>query len=278
MGVVRIPLRAALGRLRPLVTGVLVGAFSLAQPPSSIAFPTDGPPERGHAYMGMGVAVHDGHGGLPAEPRTTQTEGVDVASYQGDVAWSTLSAAGVGWAYSKATEGTYYKNPYFSSQYRGAYDAGLIHGAYHFATPDTTSGATQAAYFVDRGGSWTGDGRTLPGVLDIEWNPYGAACYGKSKSEMVSWVRDFLTTYKQLTGRAAVIYTATSWWTDCTGDYSGFAADNPLWIARYAATPGPLPAGWSTHTMWQYTSSGATVGDHDRFNGSLDKVRALATG
>ncbi|MFD9002263.1 lysozyme [Streptomyces sp. NPDC059582] len=278
MGVVRIPLRAAVGRLRLLVTGMLVGALSVLQPPSSIASSTDGSLERGHAYMGVGVEVHDGHGGLPAGLRSTQTEGVDVASYQGDVAWSTLAAGGVGWAYSKATEGTYYKNPYFSPQYRGAYDAGLIHGAYHFATPDTTSGATQAAYFVDRGGSWSGDGRTLPGVLDIEWNPYGDACYGKSKTEMVSWIRDFLTTYKQLTGRAAVIYTATNWWTDCTGNYSGFAADNQLWIARYASTPGPLPAGWSTHTMWQYTSSGTTVGDHDRFNGSLDKVRALATG
>jgi lysozyme len=30
--------------------------------------------------------------------------------------------------------------------------------------------------------------------------------------------------------------------------------------------------------MWQYTSSGPTVGDHDKFNGALDRVRALANG
>ncbi|MEV5084844.1 lysozyme, partial [Streptomyces sp. NPDC056159] len=49
-------------------------------------------------------------------------------------------------------------------------------------------------------------------------------------------------------------------------------------IARYASTAGTLPAGWGYYTMWQYTSSGPTVGDHDRFNGALDRVKALANG
>ncbi len=174
--------------------------------------------------------------------------------------------------------GTYYKNPYYTQQYNGSYDVGMIRGAYHFATPDTASGAAQAGYFVDNGGRWSKDGRTLPGVLDIEWNPYGDACYGKTQSQMVSWIRDFLNTYKARTGRDAVIYTSTSWWKQCTGNHTGFAANNPLWVARYASTVGELPAGWPTYTMWQYTSSGPIVGDHNRFNGGLDRVRALAEG
>jgi GH25 family lysozyme M1 (1,4-beta-N-acetylmuramidase) len=228
--------------------------------------------------MGMGVPAHDGVHGLPGDTRASQTEGVDVSSHQGDVAWSTLWSSGVKWAYAKATEGTYYTNPYYAQQYNGSHTVGMIRGAYHFATPDTTSGATQADYFVDHGGGWSRDGRTLPGALDIEWNPYGAACYGKTPSAMVTWIRDFLNQYKARTGREAVIYTATSWWTQCTGNYAGFGASNPLWIARYAATVGTLPAGWSHHTMWQYTSTGPTVGDHDRFNGALDRVQALAHG
>jgi GH25 family lysozyme M1 (1,4-beta-N-acetylmuramidase) len=95
---------------------------------------------------------------------------------------------------------------------------------------------------------------------------------------MVSWIADFLNTYRARTGRNAVIYTATSWWTQCTGNYGGFASADPLWIARYAADPGTLPAGWAYYTMWQYTSSGPTVGDHDKFNGALDRVQALANG
>lgn len=235
-------------------------------------------PARGSAHLGMGVVRHDGRGGLPREDRAAQTEGVDVSSHQGNVDWSGLWNSGVKWAYAKATEGTYYKNPYFAQQYNGSYNVGMIRGAYHFATPDTSTGAAQADYFVNNGGGWSRDGRTLPGALDIEWNPYGAACFGKSQSAMVSWIREFLDRYRARTGRDAVIYTATSWWTQCTGNYGGFGASNPLWIARYNTTPGTLPAGWGYQTMWQYTSSGPIVGDHNKFNGALDRVVALANG
>ncbi|CAM5462054.1 Lysozyme OS=Streptomyces alboniger OX=132473 GN=CP975_24205 PE=3 SV=1 [Streptomyces alboniger] len=265
-------------RLSP--AGVLLAALSalsllLTLPTAARA---DDVPPRGSARLGQGVIEHDGQGGRPSGGDATQTEGVDVSSHQGNVAWQTLWNSGVRWAYVKATESTSYKNPYFTQQYTGSYNVGMIRGAYHFATPDTSSGAAQATYFASNGGGWSRDGRTLPGALDIEWNPYGAACFGKSQSAMVSWIRDFLTTYKARTGRDAVIYTATSWWKQCTGDYSGFGASNPLWIARYNTSPGELPAGWGFHTMWQYTSSGPTVGDHNKFNGALDRVQALANG
>ncbi|MFJ5157543.1 GH25 family lysozyme, partial [Streptomyces sp. NPDC088353] len=98
-------------------------------------------PARGSAYMGMGVLAHDGRSGMPVTRKATRTEGVDVSSYDGNVAWSTLWSSGVKWADTKATEGTYYTNPYFKQQYKGSYNVGMIRGAYHFATPDTSSGA-----------------------------------------------------------------------------------------------------------------------------------------
>ncbi|MEV2250079.1 lysozyme [Streptomyces sp. NPDC050147] len=250
----------------------------LTLPGAAQAADGDDTPARGSARMGQGVVEHDGQGSLPPSGDAVQTEGVDVSSHQGNVAWSTLWNSGVKWSYVKATEGTYYKNPYFAQQYNGSYNVGMIRGAYHFATPDTSTGAAQANYFVDNGGGWSRDGKTLPGALDIEWNPYGAACFGKSQSAMVTWIRDFLNQYRARTGRHAVIYTATSWWKQCTGNYGGFAVNNPLWIARYNTSPGELPAGWGFHTMWQYTSSGPTVGDHNKFNGALDRVVALANG
>ncbi|MFI2424109.1 lysozyme [Streptomyces sp. NPDC018955] len=270
--------RSGLPRIRALATAgaVLLALVSLPRT-AAAAESAPGAPPRGSARMGAGVLAHDGRGGLPSV-RAARTEGVDVSSHQGDVAWTTLWNSGVRWAYTKATEGTYYTNPYHSQQYGGSYDVGMVRGSYHFGTPDTASGSAQADYFVDRGGGWSADGRTLPGVLDIEWNPYGDACYGKSPSAMVSWIRDFLDQYRYRTGRNAVLYTATSWWRQCTGDYAGFAATTPLWIARYASTVGELPAGWDTYTMWQYTSTGPTVGDHDLFNGTPDGVRAFALG
>ncbi|CAL9603197.1 lysozyme [Streptomyces sp. NPDC050585] len=269
------------GTTRTAVATALLAvlALLLTLPGAANAADKPGKPPRGSARMGMGVPAHDGVGGIPpADPYATQTEGVDVSSHQGNVNWPALWTSGVKWAYVKATEGTYYKNPYFPQQYNGSYDIGMIRGAYHFATPDTTSGAAQADYFVNNGGGWSRDGKTLPGALDIEWNPYGSACYGKTQAGMVSWIRDFLARYKYRTGRDAVIYTATSWWKQCTGNYGGFGATNPLWIARYNTTVGELPAGWPYYTMWQYTSTGPIVGDHNRFNGAYDRVQALANG
>ncbi|MFH9724157.1 lysozyme [Streptomyces sp. NPDC017254] len=267
------------------LAGAALAALALLLPLAGHAGAAQDPgvrqvPARGTASMGMGVLAHDGQDSFPGgvSAQAVQTEGVDVSSHQGNVAWSTLWNSGVKWAYVKATEGTYYKNTSFNQQYTGSYDVGMIRGTYHFATPDTTTGAAQADYFVNNGGGWSKDGRTLPGVLDIEWNPYGATCYGKTQAGMVTWIRDFVNRYKARTGRDAVIYTATSWWTQCTGNSSAFASTNPLWIARYAATVGELPAGWQYYTMWQYTSSGPTVGDHNHFNGDLSRVQALANG
>ncbi|RFU86749.1 lysozyme [Streptomyces triticagri] len=268
-------------RSRLTAAGVLLAALSLlltVPGTAQAAASADDRPARGEARLGMGVVEHDGQGALPPEGLAATTEGVDVSGHQGNVDWPALWNSGVKWAYVKATEGTYYQNEYFGQQYNGSYDIGMIRGAYHFATPDSASGAAQANYFVDHGGGWSKDGKTLPGVLDIEWNPYGATCYGLSQSAMVDWIRDFTNTYKARTGRDAVIYTATSWWTECTGNYAGFGATNPLWVARYAEAPGTLPAGWDFHTMWQYTSTGPIVGDHNQFNGAYDRLQALANG
>ncbi|MER7775291.1 lysozyme [Streptomyces sp. NPDC096191] len=276
----RRPIAVASSHSRLLTTGVLLASQSLLLTLSAVPATAgdSGSPVRGTAYMGRGVLAHEGVQGRPVETRASQIEGVDVSSHQGNVAWSTLWKSGVKWAYVKATEGTSYRNPYFAQQYGGSYDTGMIRGAYHFATPDTSGGKAQADYFVDHGGAWSKDGKTLPGVLDIEYNPYGATCYGKTKTQMVSWIKSFVDRYEARTGREAAIYTSTNWWTQCTGNSSAFGASNPLWVARYASSVGALPAGWDFHTMWQYTSTGKTVGDHNKFNGSLDRVKALAKG
>ena len=202
--------------------------------------------------------------------------GIDVSSHQGRVNWSTYARQGKRFAYVKATEGTYYKNPYFRSQYTGSSDAGLIRGAYHFANPRRSSGKAQATYFVRNGGGWTADGRTLPGVLDIEYNPYaGGTCYGLTKKQMVAWVASFLAEYKRRTSRDAVIYTTTDWWTRCTGNSTRFSATNPLWAARYGTrTPGTLPGGWRWATFWQYSSIPI---DQNRFSSSYNRLVVLAT-
>ena len=64
--------------------------------------------------------------------------GLDVSSYQGNVNWTRWVARGKSFAYVKATQGTSYRNPYFSSQYTDSYYAGMVRGAYHYANPSRT--------------------------------------------------------------------------------------------------------------------------------------------
>lgn len=167
-----------------------------------------------------------------------------MSGYQGNVDWASYWNQGKRWAYTKASEGNYYTNPYFGQQYTGSYNQGFIRGAYHFATPNDTSGAAQAEYVVAHGGGWSGDGKTLPGMLDIEYNPYGATCYGLSQAAMRNWITDFLNRYQQLTSRDAVIYSTLDWWTTCTGNTAAF---------------------------------GFTI-DQNKFNGAIDRLQALALG
>ncbi len=203
--------------------------------------------------------------------------GMDVSNYQGNINWPATKAAGASFVYIKATESTTYQNAYFAQQYTGSYYAGLIRGAYHFALPDRSSGATQALYFLAHGGGWSADGHTLPPMLDLEYNPYGSnVCFNLTPSQMVAWVQDFSQTMYAHSGRYPVIYTTENWWDYCTNYNASFGSTNPLFIARYASTVGPMPAGWSYQSLWQYNDHGPFPGDADVFNGSASQLLAFS--
>jgi lysozyme len=264
----------------------LLSPAGAAPPPGSIESVDQHEADNNHA-MGSQIRRVEGDQSTPdsktraARPQglnadgvtaTATVAGIDVSSYQGNVDWNSYWGQGIRFAYVKATENTNYTNPYFAQQYNGSYNVGMVRGAYHFATPDTSSGAAQANYFVNHGGGWSSDGKTLPGALDMEYNPYGSTCYGKSKGAMTAWIKDFSDTYHSRTGKFPTIYSSTSWWSQCVdGD---FHSTNPLWVARYASSVGALPYNWSVYTFWQYSSSPI---DQDTFNGSYDRLVALAT-
>ena len=212
-------------------------------------------------------------------PTGTGVLGMDVSGWQPSVDWAAEYAEGARFTYIKATEGNFYTSKAFSDQYVGATEVGMMRGAYHFAIPGDTSGETQARYFVANGGGWSPDGRTLPGLLDVEYNPYpelGDMCYGLTQTQMRDWIQDFVTTYDALTGRVPAIYSTTNWWQTCVGSTTQFN-HLPLHIARYASTPGQMPFGWDTYDIWQYTDSGPFSGDSNVFNGTMSDLHSFAT-
>ncbi|MEW9553967.1 GH25 family lysozyme [Nonomuraea sp. NPDC050783] len=219
-------------------------------------------------------------GGVGSASAADGVTGVDVSNWTGEIDWPKVASGGGKFAFVQATEGVDYRNPSFDAQFGGAAGAGLYRGAYHLAQPHESDGATQADHFLQNGGDWRADGLTLPGVLDIEDNPYQDrngknACYGLSAKDMVTWLKDFTKRYKERTGLRATIYTTTSWWRTCTGDSAAFAA-HPLWLAHWGADPGELPKGWTAYTFWQSADKGPLAGGGDVFNGTEDDLGSLA--
>lgn len=248
----------------------------------------------GGATMGQGLSAGSGGKKVFTQSSWAPTFGVlglDVSKYQPSVDWQQQWTLGARFAYVKATEGNYYTNALFGSQYSGARGAGLLRGAYHFANPAASSGADQARIFVQNGGGWSSDGYTMPPVLDFEGNPYagqtingyyqGNICYDMSPAALTAWAHDFSNTMLALTGRLPVIYTGNYWWKDCVGNPLGFG-NNPLWLASYPSSPsndaGPIPASWSTYSIWQYADSGALAGDQNVWAGDYASLQRFVTG
>lgn len=198
--------------------------------------------------------------------------GQDVSSHQGEVDWGAQAAAGSRFAWCKATEGTDYRNPFFAQQYGGSYEAGLAHGAYHFARPDGRNPVGEADFFIDNGGGWSDDGRTLPALLDLEGYHNLPANYGLTQPEMQDWIQRFCNRYTERVGRSPIIYSNVYWYRENVGAWAPDGA--PLHIAAYQEkAPTNLPEPWTAWDVWQYSDSGPFAGDSNVFHGDEDAFK-----
>jgi lysozyme len=204
--------------------------------------------------------------------------GPDVANYQhpngAPIAWSQVATEpDQHFAIIKATESTYYTNPYMASDAAQARAAGLTVGFYHFADPGSSPTA-QADYFAGTIGRLTAN--ELPPILDLEVTGQcgSASC---SAAQIVSWTHAFLSRLQTDTGRTPMIYTDPGFWnTDVRS--SAFSA-YPLWLADYTynpfAAPTAMPLGWSSYALWQYTDTASIPGIQGQTDRSTAQSSAL---
>jgi lysozyme len=192
-------------------------------------------------------------------------KGIDVSSHQHPggrpIDWKAVRASGITFAFVKVDEGPRsaagrYTNPYFRRDWDGARDAGVLVGPYHYARPRrpvTSSAEADARAFVSTvtaGSAATGG---IPPVLDLEETG------GLNARDLTAWATRWTGTVEALTGRTPVLYTGLWYWNSYLGG-SADLARHPLWIARYAETPGLLPGGWRTWSFWQFTAKGRVPG------------------
>jgi lysozyme len=205
--------------------------------------------------------------------------GVDVSHYNGVISWKTVAAAGISFAYAKATESAGVTDKKFAANWAGIKAAGLPRGAYHFFHPQNPVDAQAARFIAAVGALAPGD---LPPMLDLEETSATTDEWdGVPLAQRVPLALRWLQLVEQALGRKPIVYTRRGFVLQKLGDASALAA-YPLWVAHYTGAPQPaLPPGWNAWTIWQYTGSGAIAGitgqvDIDRFQGPQADLLALA--
>ncbi|HWV99202.1 MAG TPA: GH25 family lysozyme [Candidatus Acidoferrum sp.] len=202
-------------------------------------------------------------------PYGTTLPGIDVSQFQGTINWSNVKAAGIVFAYAKATEGTSFTDPEFSANWAGMKAAGVFRGAYLFfhSNVDPT---TEANHFLNVMGTiQPGD---FPPMLDVEVTD------GQAAGVIAANLMTCANRIQAATGRAPVIYASPAFWTGSVGS-TGFSG-LPLWVANWGVTCPGMPVGWTNWAIWQYSDTGTVAGisaavDLDELNGSIGELLAF---
>ncbi|WP_105204270.1 LysM peptidoglycan-binding domain-containing protein [Neobittarella massiliensis] len=214
------------------------------------------------ALLTMIFAVPGAAAISPSSPN--QYPGIDVSSYQGDIDFAAVRAAGIQVVYIRSSVGSGFVDATFAQNYQRAKAAGLQVGFYHYVTARSEAEARQQAqFFVSTISGTQPDCR-----LAMDFESFGDL----SVAQINAIGQAFIQTVAELSGKEVVLYsnayTARTVWSP------QMAASYPLWVAHYGVdAPGDSGA-WQSWVGWQYTSTGSVPGiggnvDRDRFTDGI---------
>ena len=173
--------------------------------------------------------------------------GIDVSKHNGDIDYEAVAADNYQFVFIKASEGKTYKDEAFDRNYKGARDAGLKVGAYHFFRKNRT-GQEQADNLLGVIGGKTLD---LPLVIDLEDDWGNGATTSRSTAlqrvlEMIKCLKD--------RGYSVMIYTNRDGYEKY---YQDMLVDCDLWLCSFTS-PDLLPD--VPHVIQQYSHEGTVAG------------------
>ncbi|ACT03772.1 glycoside hydrolase family 25 protein [Paenibacillus sp. JDR-2] len=174
---------------------------------------------------------------------------IDVSHHQGLINWAAVKSDGVQGAFIKATEGRTILDDKLEVNSKGAAEAGLAIGFYHYAHPENNDPLVEAAWFAN---ALKGFAAQFPHVLDVEGK---ASTVGGE--QLSKWCLAWLQEVERLTGHPTMIYSGASF---AKTYLNKQVASFPLWIAHYGVET-PMPnSTWDKWCVFQYTSSGNVKG------------------
>ena len=168
---------------------------------------------------------------------------VDLSHHNDVTSFQNVASAGIWGVIHKASQGTTYGDARYASRRPVALAAGLLWGAYHFATSDPVN--EQVDFFLQHA---MPDNNTLL-VLDYEdFRP------NMSIQQAVL----FLRLLEQKMGRKGALYSGNrvkETIGQLSADDRQYLCSHRLWLCQY----GPravLPPGWDAWWLWQFTGDG----------------------
>lgn len=202
--------------------------------------------------------------------------GIDVSHYQGTFNFARARAEGFDFAFLKATEGSTYRDPQFTSNLASARAAGLLTAAYHYQKQGTAVGdrIRNIAGIVPR---------DCPVIIDLE-----------DTGGHTDQTRETINALHQNGYASPLLYLPRWYWQQIgSPDLSGLP---PLWSSRYPDTRGGTASaiyqrvpssywagyGGASVAVLQFTSSAAVAGttpvDCNVYGGTRDQLAALLGG
>jgi len=139
-------------------------------------------------------------------PTPYRPRGVDASHWNQKIAWDKVSAAGVRFAYLKASQGTRIVDARYAHNMRAARAQGISVGSYHFYDY-RLDGRKQADRFVSTMSRHGGLADSLPPVVDVEClDVFGASDQAYVRTQL----RRFVDRVRELTGRTVMVCACNS--------------------------------------------------------------------
>lgn len=181
-------------------------------------------------------------------------DGIDVSKHNGHILWDKVAAStNVRFVYIKATQGSSRVDKRYYENLRGARDAGLLVGSYHFFT--SKSSATMQ--FLNFKNHVVATDQDLTPVLDVEEEGIGSHW---SREQMQDSVAVFVKLVKKHYGKLPVIYSNEHYYNTMLAPRFN---NHYLFIANYnGKSPTIVEDGRAN--LWQYSESGHIHGVGER--------------
>ena len=206
-------------------------------------------------------------------PGNFSVHGIDVSRYQGRIDWKRVASMKVNdiqidFAFIKATEGSWMRDPQFPSNWRNAGRTRIIRGAYHYFLPNI-SPKDQARIFTKTVKLKPGD---LPPVVDVE------ETRGMTPEQVRRYTLLFCQLLEKKYGVKPIIYTGRDYYKNHFADQKEFNP-YPFWIAHYHVPELEMPDK-RIFTFWQHNNTGTVNGinenvDFNVFNGNREALERL---